>query len=255
MLEIAVIDDEPLHREILVKYITEWRTRTRRDLHVETFPSCEAFYFAWCGNEKWDVLFLDIMMDGENGVSLARKLRQAGKQIHIIFTTGIVDYMQEGYEVDALHYLLKPLKKEKVWACLEKCLERNEDNRKTVVLSAPEGLVRVDAAVILYAEATGHGCELTCVDSVLQVRPGIQELAQLLSGYGDFLLCHRSYLVNVRRIAQVGRLDLVMEGGATVPVSRRLHTRVSQRFLQAFIPQEERRAFTLPASSHMETER
>lgn len=254
MLEIAVIDDEPLHRELLVKYITEWRAHACRDLHVETFPSCEAFYFAWCGNEKWDVLFLDIMMDGENGVSLARKLRKAGKQIHIIFTTGIADYMQEGYEVDALHYLLKPLEKEKVWACLEKCLDRKKEDRKTVILPTPEGLVRMNAASILFAEAIGHGCELTCVDGVHQVRPGIRELAQLLTGYGDFLPCHRSYLVNVRRIAQVGRQDLVMEGGAIVPVSRRLHTRVSQSFLQAFIPEEERRAFTLSPPSHMETE-
>ena len=53
-----------------------------------------------------------------DGVSLAKKLREKGKNVNIIFTTGVADYMQEGFEVEALHYLLKPIKREKVWECL-----------------------------------------------------------------------------------------------------------------------------------------
>ncbi len=106
MLSIAVVDDEQVHRDILVKYIEEWKKQKMADAEVETFHSSDAFYFAWCGEQRFDVLFLDICMDGMDGVSLAKKLREKGKNVNIIFTTGVADYMQEGFEVEALHYLL-----------------------------------------------------------------------------------------------------------------------------------------------------
>ncbi|HBA47367.1 MAG TPA: DNA-binding response regulator, partial [Lachnospiraceae bacterium] len=79
MLNIAVVDDEQVHRDILVKYITEWEKHKSVDAEVETFHSSDAFYFTWCEDQRFDVLFLDICMDGTDGVSLARKLREKGK--------------------------------------------------------------------------------------------------------------------------------------------------------------------------------
>ena len=77
MLNIAVVDDEQVHRDILMKYIEEWKAREGVEAQVEDFPSGEAFYFSWCGDQRWDVLFLDICMEGETaGVMLAKKLRE-----------------------------------------------------------------------------------------------------------------------------------------------------------------------------------
>ena len=131
----------------------------------------------------------------------------------IIFTTGIADYMQEGYDVEAMHYLLKPLSKEKVWECLDKCMKRREEDAKWILLPTEEGLVKTDASQILYAEAVGHYCVLECM--------------------GDRL--HRSYLVNLRRVSRVGRQDIVMDSGALVPVSRRLYNQVNDRFIRTFV--------------------
>ena len=92
MLNIAVVDDEQVHRDILMKYIEEWKAREGVEAQVEDFPSGEAFYFSWCGDQRWDVLFLDICMEGETaGVMLAKKLREKKRAIVIIFTTGIDD--------------------------------------------------------------------------------------------------------------------------------------------------------------------
>ena len=235
MLSIAVVDDEQVHRDILVKYIEEWKKQKMADAEVETFHSSDAFYFAWCGEQRFDVLFLDICMDGMDGVSLAKKLREKGKNVNIIFTTGVADYMQEGFEVEALHYLLKPIKREKVWECLEKCFQRKETERKRFLLPGEEGLVKVDVERILYAEAEGHYCVLKCMENRLHLKLGIRELEQKLGEWGDFMFCHRSYLVNVRRIARVGRQDIVMDDGTVVPVSRRLYNAVNERFIKTFI--------------------
>lgn len=81
MFCIAVVDDERAHRDILMKYIEEWKQAERLDVRVEAFSSSEAFYFVWCGDQQYDVVFLDIMMGGADGVSLARKIREKGKKI------------------------------------------------------------------------------------------------------------------------------------------------------------------------------
>ncbi len=235
MLSIAIVDDEQVHRDILTKYIEEWKAKERLEAEVETFASGEAFYFAWSGEQRYDVLFLDIMMGATDGISLARRLREQGRKLDVIFTTGIADYMQEGYEVEAMHYLLKPLSKEKVWECLDKCLKRREEDAEWILLPTEEGLVKTDVSKILYGEAVGHYCVLECMGERLQLKLGMKELAKKLEGRGDFLFCHRSYLVNLRRVSKVGRQDIVMEGGALVPVSRRMYNEVNDRFIRAFV--------------------
>lgn len=237
MFCIAVVDDERAHRDILMKYIEEWKQAERLDVRVEAFSSSEAFYFAWCGDQQVDVVFLDIMMGGADGVSLARKIREKGKKIDIIFTTGIADYMQEGYEVEAMHYLLKPLDREKVWECLERCLARKGGDRRTVLLPTEEGLMKTDIEKILYGEAVGHYCELECMEERLSLRIGIRELAGKLDmeAREEFAFCHRSYLVNLRRISRVGKQDIVMDNGALVPVSRRLYHEINDKFIRAFV--------------------
>lgn len=245
MLDIAVVDDEQAHRDILTKYIQEWRDKEGIEALIESFPSGEAFYFSWCGDQRCDVLFLDIMMEGgAAGIRLARKLREKKRAVTIIFTTGIPDYMQEGFEVEALHYLLKPLDKGKVWECLDKCLRRKEQERRMILLPAEDGVIKVDIDRILYAEAVGHYCVLTCAEEVLQVKLGIRELEQKLreamgvsEKEGEFMFTHRSYLVNVRKIMRMGRQDLTMDNGQLVPVSRRLYNQVNERFIRLFVRQ------------------
>ena len=236
MFSIAVVEDEPLHRDLLTGYIREWGRREQLPLTVETFAGSEAFYFSWCENQRFDVLFLDIMMKGTDGVSLARKLREKGRPIAIVFTTGIADYMQEGYELEALHYLLKPLERKKVWECLEKCRQKKEETGRTeILLPTEDGLVKINAGAIVYAEAAGHYCELECMDERLFVKAGIRDLEQLLRAAGDFAFCHRSYLVNIKKISRLSRQEIRMDNGAVLPVSRRLYPAVYERFLQTFV--------------------
>lgn len=235
MLSIAVVDDEQAHRDILIKYIEEWRKKERLDVRVDAFESSEAFYFMWCGDQRCDVLFLDIMMGGADGVSLAKKLRETGRAITIIFTTGIADYMQEGFEVEAMHYLLKPLDREKVWECLDKCLKRKGSGARTLLLPGEEGLVKIGADGLFYAEAEERSCVLAYRGEKIWVKTGIRELAKELGEDEGFVFCHRSCLVNVRKIAKVGRTELALDDGTVLPVSRRQYREVNERFIRTVV--------------------
>ena len=240
MLYIAVVDDEQTHRELLAEYIEQWKTKRKIEAAVTSFASSEQFFFEWCENEQYDILFLDIMMSGISGVELAKQLREkglksgSGKKVEIVFTTGLSEYMQEGYEVEALHYLLKPIDREKVWQCLDKCISQKETKKHLILLPTEDGMLKVDTESILYAEALGHSCMLVCEAQTLQVKMGIHELYQILGETGAFLFCHRSYLIQVRKIAKIQKSDVVMDNGAEVPLSRRMQKEVSQKFIAAF---------------------
>ena len=240
MLNIAVVDDEQSHRNILSKYIDEWKHQKHLNVNLETFESGEAFYFMWCQDQHCDVLFLDIMMDRGDGMSLARKLREKGASINIIFTTGIADYMQEGYEVEAMHYLLKPLDKKKVWECLEKCLLKKATDTNIVLLPTEDGLIKIETDNLFYAEAAERYCELAYLNEHLKIKMGIRELAETLDKTENFVFCHRSYLVNIRKVSKMGRKDLIMDNGASVPVSRRLYKEVNEQFIKVMIDRPEK---------------
>ncbi len=91
-----------------------------------------------------------------------------------------------------------------------------------------------DAGHIIHAEAAGHYCILESIDGRFLVDTGIRELARKLEGHGDFMFCHRSHLINVRRISEIGRQELIMDNGISVPVSRRLYKGIYERFVATF---------------------
>ena len=119
-----MIEDEKSHRDLLIHDLEEWRQETGRAVTVEAFGTAESFWFRYEEQRDFDVLFVDIQMPGMDGMELARKVRALDGDIVIVFATGISDYLEEGYEVEALHYLIKPLNAEKVKRCMEKALGR-----------------------------------------------------------------------------------------------------------------------------------
>lgn len=232
-MKIAVIEDEKSHRDLLVHYLNEWRRGQERGICVETFASGESFWFRYEEERDFDVLFLDIQMPGMNGMELARKVRELDRDIVIVFATGISDYLEEGYEVEALHYLIKPLSAEKVGRCMEKALERRRQER--FVTLHGEEIVKVSEERINYVEARGRGC---CIGRVrmreeLEVRESLSELEGLLNPE-EFMKCHRSYLCRIGNIRHISREEIEFDDGSSIPVSRRLYQQVNQRFIAYF---------------------
>ncbi len=233
-MRIAVIEDEKPHRDLLIHYLEEWRREADRSAAVEAFGTAESFWFRYEEQRDFDVLFLDIQMPGMDGMELARKVRAQDKDIVIVFATGISDYLEEGYEVEALYYLIKPLSAEKIKKCMEKALGRRQRER-FITLHTPEGPLKISEESIDYVEARGRRCCIgrVGVKEALEVRESFSELEELLDGE-KFMKCHRSYLCRIGNIYQIGREDVVFDDGKRIPVSRRLCQQVNQRFIAYF---------------------
>ena len=126
MLKIAVIEDNEVQSRLLKDYANEWANKNNLLPEIKLFSSGEQFWFEFEELSDIDIILLDIQMLRISGIELAKKIRKTKSNAVIIFITGIPDYMQEGYDVEALHYLLKPVKKEKLFDCLDRALKKQD---------------------------------------------------------------------------------------------------------------------------------
>lgn len=129
---IAICDDEQLDIKYIKELLHIWQEETNISLQIETFTSAESFLFNYAEDKLYDIILLDIELGGMDGVTMAKKIRKENKTVQIIFISGYSDYIAEGYEVEALHYLLKPVNKEKLFSVLQCAQEKIKQNDRNL---------------------------------------------------------------------------------------------------------------------------
>ena len=150
-----------------------------------------------------------------------------------MFTTGISDYIQEGYEVEALQYLLKPLKEENVHKCLKRALAKRpaED---FLVFHTEEETLKLTERSINYIEARGHG---SCIGAAhhqpIEVKESLSAIEQMLKA-GEFIKCHRSYICRLGNVHHIDKENVYFDDGSSIPVSRRQLGVVNQAFIRYY---------------------
>lgn len=233
-MRIAVCDDEKIQQELLKKYITEWAAVSGTKTEVISFPNAESFLFQWEDDREFDLLVLDIEMGDVSGMELAQTLRKRGEEVPILFITGYEQYMAQGYEVSAIHYLLKPVNKEKLFSVLNK-LRQTKRTEPRLLFPIEDGKLAVCASDIWYVEAAGHQCELASADRRFRLRQSISEAAQLLEGRKEIVRCHRSYLVNLQHVSAIVKSEVIMDDNTRIPLSRSAQKRVNEAFIKNYI--------------------
>ncbi len=231
LLTVAICDDDNALLREFTRLLSEWEMERGYVLNIQTYTSAENFLFSYA-DCPCDLLLLDIEMGARNGVELAKELRLRGDMLPIIFVTGYSDYMNEGYDVEALHYLLKPISRERLFAVLDRFVRRRKD-KGDLVLLGEEGISHLAPEEIIYCEATGKKTQVHMRNgSVFICAEGIGGLLRKLTA--DFVSCHRSYIVNLRYVRSVGRAEIYLDGGERVPLSRRLREEVNIRFVRFY---------------------
>jgi len=231
-MRLAIVEDEAVHGKLLEQYIESWGKQSGISVSVKIYVSAESFLFEW-EDIPSDAVFVDIQMPGMDGMEMVRKLREKDAKVPVIFATGISDYMQEGYEVEALNYLLKPLSAEKVSACLDKVLRRHEA-AEFLVTETLDGMRKLPVEAVNYCEAAGHNTKLGLVGG--EKLFSLNSLSRLELELADkgFVKCHRSYLCNVSNLNRITSDTLTFDDETEIPVSRRLYRTVNKAFIDRF---------------------
>ena len=230
-MKLVICDDNPADIDYITGLVGEWRRQTGAGVEILSFPSAEALLFAWEENRDMDILLLDIEMGEISGMKLARHLRRAGAAMQIVFITGYMDYIAEGYDVEALHYLLKPVTGERLGQVLDRALERIRTREHMLWLTLQDGVVRLSVYEIRYLEVmrnytTVHGAE------DYSVKRSLNDLERELDG--GFYRIHRSFIVNLRFVKRITRTEVILKDGTALPLSRKHYEGLNQAWIAYF---------------------
>ena len=150
--KIAICDDSGADRQYVLNMVRAWASSAGHTVHIDDFPSAESFLFRYAEESDYDILLLDIEMGAMDGVTMAKELRKSNDTVQIIFITGYSDYISEGYEVAALHYLMKPVSGEKLFAVLNRALEKRKREERCLNLELGGEIVRIPFYDIRYLD-------------------------------------------------------------------------------------------------------
>ncbi len=218
MIQITICDDEGIEVEYLSKLVEKWANDNGHFLRLNKFSSGESLLFNYEDNKGTDILLLDIQMKEIDGVSTAKKIRETNSQMQIVFITGVSDFMSEGYEVSALHYLLKPVKEEKLFEVLSKAVEKLGQVEKAILLKINGENIKVILKDITYIEAVDHYIYINTVLGEHKIKMSLSEIEKQLDE--SFIRCQRSFIVGLTHIKKTTKTSVVLTDGKELPISR-----------------------------------
>jgi DNA-binding LytR/AlgR family response regulator len=231
-MRIAVIDDQPADRDYIAALVTRW-AKDRDETAVSVpFPSAEAFLFAYSEDRDFDILLLDIEMGAINGVELAKKVRAENDAVQMVFITGFPDFIAEGYEVSALHYLMKPVDRDKLFSVLDRAAANLEKAERRLRVTFERRTDYVPFSKILYLEAQKQYVRIVTEGEEYRMKASLAETAAQLDEF--FFPCQRSFIVNLRHVARILPDRVILKNGAEVPISRGMAEKIGREIIRLF---------------------
>ena len=224
----AICDDDANYARYIRRLAEQWGRQSGAEVETEAFPSAEAFLFRWGECRDFDVLLLDIEMAGMDGVELARTVRAEDDRVQIIFITGYNDYIAQGYEVAALHYLVKPVDEEKFLQVLSRAVDRLKRSEPFLTLELPEETVRLPLPEIRYLDVQHNYVTVHAGKDYTAKRP-LSELEKALDS--RFFRVGRSCVVNLARVRRVTRTEAELTTGERIPLPRGQYDKLNRAII------------------------
>ena len=223
--KIAVCDDDPAELEHISGLVHAWSEKKRVAVEISVFASAEEFLFEYGGSDLFDILLLDVEMRTISGIDLAKRLRKTDRRAEIIFITSHAEFIGEGYEVDALHYLIKPIGAEKLAPVLDKAAEKLSREPESVVGET----LKLSEDKIIYVESFSHCLVVHTAGCDFRIRESISAFEAKLSK--AFFRIHRSFIIYLPRVIRISRTEVTLDGDITLPISRGLYDEVNRAFI------------------------
>lgn len=188
---------------------------------IAVFERGEDFLSAWRPGQ-FDLIFMDIYLDGLDGVEAVRRVRELDEEIPVAFTTASLDFTLDGYRMNVAKYIEKPVSRKAVQEMLT--LAQSKKAERDVVLLGRRNPIRIPVLRLRYVEQQAHNLVFSLADGSTVKRKGkLDDLAPLLAGY-PFFRCHKSYLVNLSFVQGIDRDRMVFQlrEGGSVYIRREL---------------------------------
>ena len=232
-MKVAIVDDSKEDVGLLADYMKKFEGE--KDIKVQCTVFYASFDFLETYQGEYDVIFLDIVMPGSNGLEVAREIRSKDDAVGIIFVTSMAQYAIHGYEVNAIDFIVKPVGYYNFAIKLEKayqfCRKRSTHN---ILLNNKDGIQRFSATDVLYIEKDGDYLIFHTVQGDFQGRGSIRAMKEKLSEL-PFEECISGCLVNLEYVIHIGKDSVTVEKDVKLPLSRRLKKQFSQEYMKCVV--------------------
>ncbi len=229
MIRIALCDDDPM----ALKQLQALLQSHVADMELTAYMSPLEMMAAFERGHRWDIVLLDIMMPGENGMELAREIRQADGEVKIIFLTSSPEFAVQSYTVGATYYLLKPIAAQSLFSVLDRAVAAcQKAQAEKLVLKCKSGIAAVAPSDVVYCEVFGRSlCWHMRDGQVLESRGKLDELENQLSALGGFWRLHRCYLINLRHVQNLTYRVATLADGTSLPIPHGKYNDVKKAYL------------------------
>ena len=232
-MNIAICDDEQIFIDNLRTSLEKLSFKYNIKFNINVFNSGEDLLNNYKPS-SYNLIFLDIVMKGLNGIETSKKIRFIDKDVSIVFLTSTIEFAIDGYEVHALNYLLKPVEYTKIEKVILTVCNFEHDNDNIFTFNVNHTLYNIHLNNVNYFEANNRIIYINCIDSeeaeTLCFYKKFNDLEKELEPKG-FVRCHRSYLVNIKNILSISSKEITFENHETAPISRRLYQNLKDKFL------------------------
>lgn len=209
MIRVAIVDDEPMIREQLQRFLDRFAAEQQEKIIVKTFHFPELFLNDY--KPVYDIVMLDIDMPGMNGMEAARRMRQLDEKTILLFVTNLAQYALQGYEVDATDFIVKPVTYERFKYKMSRAVKRlARQERPRLLLRTEQGNVMISIDDVKYVEVQGHNVFYHTQKGVYRIRGSLKQSFEELDD-PQFFICNKCYIVNLCYVAAVNGLSVSVD--------------------------------------------
>ena len=226
---VAIVDDRETDAQFVRDLLIDWSENRQLGIQAQTFSSAESFLFRYAEDKDWDILLLDIEMGSMDGVTMAKRVRRDNEAVQIVFITGYSDYISEGYEVSALHYLMKPVSREKLLTVLDRAIEKCRQQERCLILESAGELVRIPFYDIRYLDVRQNYVTVHAKDDHT-VKRTLGDFEKDLDN--RFCRVGRSMIVNLSFIQRVNKTEIRLSDGTVLPLPRGAYEPLNRAIIQ-----------------------
>lgn len=228
-MDIAIIEDSGQELSLLERYLQTYLSNRQVYRVIDTYTSGDAFLENW-PTKSYDLVFLDILMDGVSGIEVARKIRETDSECLLIFISSSKEYALQGFEVRAFDYLLKPLSEERFRKTMDLCQNELAKHIRYIEVKESRTLVKIPLDEIIYTDYYNHYIQIHTSARLIRSYQQFDVFSPLLLCYPQFLCCYRNCIVNMDHVSSVDKHDFIMENGERVPITRGNRNAIYQQY-------------------------
>lgn len=219
MINICIVEDESDQADLLRNYIQTYGNKNNRQFNITHFTDGIDLVDEY--RAQFDIILLDIQMKHLDGMVAAEKIRKVDADVVIIFITSTVRYAVQGYAVDALGYVLKPVPYLQFEQLFDKAISRvmTKKEKLYIRVSVDERQLKLDCDNIYYIESQRNNVCIHCADEDYITAGPLKKFEEMLGGHG-FSKCHNAYIVNLSYVEGVRKEEVLLTSGTVLPISR-----------------------------------